>query len=34
MIQVIVKNNKTGNQYICKSTSKTVKNIAYKHISI
>lgn len=33
MIQVIVKNIKTGSQYICKSASKTVKNIAYKHIS-
>lgn len=33
MIQVIVKNSKTGSQYICKSASKTVKDIAYKHIS-
>lgn len=30
MIQVIVKNSKTGSQYICKSASKTVKDIAYK----
>lgn len=33
MIQVIVKNSKTGSRYICKSASKTVKDIAYKHIS-
>ena len=33
MIQVIVKNSKTGSQYIYKSASKTVKYIAYKHIS-
>lgn len=33
MIQVIVKNSKTGSQYICKSASKTVKDIPYKHIS-
>lgn len=33
MIQVTVKNSKTGSQYICKSASKTVKDIAYKHIS-
>lgn len=33
MIQVIVKNSKTGSQYICKSASKTVKDTAYKHIS-
>lgn len=33
MIQVTVKNSKTGSQYICKSASKTVKYIAYKHIS-
>lgn len=32
MILVTVKNSKTGSQYICKSTSKTVKDIAYKHI--
>jgi hypothetical protein len=30
MIQVTVKNSKTGSQYICKSASKTVKDIAYK----
>lgn len=29
MIQVIVKNSKTGSQYICKSASKTVKHISY-----
>lgn len=29
MIQVIVKNSKTGSQYICKSASKTVKYISY-----
>lgn len=28
MIQVIVKNSKTGSQYICKSASKTVKHIS------
>lgn len=33
MILVTVKNSKTGSQYICKSTSKTVKDISYKHIS-
>lgn len=33
MIQVTVKNSKTGSQYICKSASKTIKDIAYKHIS-
>lgn len=33
MIQVTVKNSKTGGQYICKSASKTVKDIAYKLIS-
>jgi hypothetical protein len=33
MIQATVKNSKTGSQYICKSASKTVKDIAYKHIS-
>ena len=33
MILVTVKNSKTGSQYICKSASKTVKDIAYKHIS-
>lgn len=33
MIQVTVKNSKTGSQYICKSASKTVKDISYKHIS-
>lgn len=33
MIQITVKNSKTGSQYICKSASKTVKYIAYKHIS-
>lgn len=32
MILVTVKNSKTGNQYICKSASKTVKDITYKHI--
>lgn len=26
MIQVIVKNSKTGSQYVCKSASKTVKD--------
>ena len=30
MIQVTVKNSKTGSQYICKSASKTIKDIAYK----
>lgn len=30
MILVTVKNSKTGSQYICKSASKTVKDIAYK----
>lgn len=29
MIQVIVKNSKTGSQYICKSARRTVKNITY-----
>lgn len=33
MILVILKNSKTGSQYICKSASKTVKDTAYKHIS-
>lgn len=33
MILVTVKNSKTGSQYICKSASKTVKDIAYNHIS-
>lgn len=33
MILVTVKNSKTGSQYICKSALKTVKDIAYKHIS-
>ena len=33
MILVTVKNSKTSSQYICKSASKTVKDIAYKHIS-
>ena len=33
MILVTVKNSKTGSQYICKSASKTVKYISYKHIS-
>jgi hypothetical protein len=33
MILVTVKNSKTGSQYICKTASKTVKDIAYKHIS-
>ena len=33
MILVTVKNSKTGGQYICKSASKTVKDITYKHIS-
>lgn len=33
MIQVTVKNSKTGSQYICKPASKTVKDMAYKHIS-
>lgn len=33
MILATVKNSKTGSQYICKSASKTVKDIAYKHIS-
>lgn len=33
MILVTVKNSKTGSQYICKSALKTVKEIAYKHIS-
>ena len=32
MIQVIVKNSKTGSQYICKSASKTVKDISYHFI--
>lgn len=32
MIQVIVKNSKTGCQYICKSASKTVKHISYHFI--
>lgn len=32
MIQVIVKNSKTGSQYICKSASKTVKDIASYHL--
>lgn len=32
MIQVIVKNSKTGSQYICKSPSKTVKDISYHFI--
>lgn len=34
MIQITVKNSKTGSQYICKSASKTVKYIAYKHIKM
>lgn len=34
MILVTVKNSKTGSQYICKSASKTVKYIAYKHIRL
>lgn len=29
MILVTVKNSKTGSQYICKSASRTVKNITY-----
>lgn len=29
MIQVTVKNSKTGSQYICKSARRTVKNITY-----
>lgn len=33
MILATVKNSKTGSRYICKSASKTVKDIAYKHIS-
>lgn len=33
MIQVIVKNSKTGSQYICKSARRTVKNITYNHIT-
>lgn len=33
MIPATVKNSKTGSRYICKSASKTVKDIAYKHIS-
>lgn len=33
MILVTVKNSKTSSQYICKSASKTVKDITYKHIS-
>lgn len=33
MILVTVKNSKTGSQYICKSARRTVKDIAYKHIS-
>lgn len=32
MIQVIVKNSKTGSQYICKSASKTVKYISYHFV--
>lgn len=32
MIQVIVKNSKTGSQYICKSASKTVKDISYHFV--
>lgn len=32
MIQVTVKNQKTGSQYICKSASKTVKYISYYFI--
>ena len=32
MIQVIVKNSKTGSQYICKSASKTEKDISYHFI--
>lgn len=31
MIQVTVKNSKTGSQYICKSASKTVKDITISH---
>lgn len=31
MIQVTVKNSKTGSQYICKSARRTVKNITYNH---
>lgn len=34
MILVTVKNSKTGNQYICKSASKTVKDISYHFICI
>lgn len=33
MIQVTVKNSKTGSQYICKSARRTVKNITYNHIT-
>lgn len=29
MIQITVKNSKTGSQYICKSARRTVKNITY-----
>lgn len=29
MIQVTVKNSKTGSQYICESARRTVKNITY-----
>lgn len=32
MILVTVKNSKTGSQYICKSASKTVKDISYHFI--
>lgn len=32
MILVIVKNSKTGSQYICKSASKTVKYISYHFV--
>lgn len=32
MIQVTVKNSKTGSQYICKSARRTVKNITYHMI--
>lgn len=33
MIQVTVKNSKTGSQYICKSARRTVKDITYNHIT-
>lgn len=32
MIQITVKNSKTGSQYICKSASKTVKYISYHFV--